>query len=385
MLFRKKSTLGCHASDEVIDAVHYRIFEFWRLTAALLVMIFHFLRSAPPGHEEVSAMLYRLMPLMEMFFMISGFLIMARYGDTLVRESGSYKTFLVRRIARFYPLYLATLLFFVVVAFAVNLGFVGSDHPGRYDWSSLPSNILLVQAWGFNDQLTFNYVSWCMSAEWFCYLALPVIVLAFRHFGYVGLVVLGAVMVALLEVGTGSGKIPFETWLEANTWGAYRAFADFTFGALIAVAVRDSRWGLRTHLPAWVMFAISIVAMLGEENSYLILALLAASMYLAALAERNNPGGARWLKPFSPVGQVSFGIYLIHPVIETVFFSVLWRKLIGPTEMIGFYVYWLIPLTVTVVVAMLSLRWFETPVANWINARFGKEPARVRPATAMAR
>ncbi len=34
-------------------------------------------------------MLYRLMPLMEMFFMISGFLIMMRYGETLVRESGS--------------------------------------------------------------------------------------------------------------------------------------------------------------------------------------------------------------------------------------------------------------------------------------------------------
>jgi peptidoglycan/LPS O-acetylase OafA/YrhL len=364
--------------------LHFRIFEFWRLTAALLVMIFHFLRSAPPGHEEVSAMLYRLMPLMEMFFMISGFLIMMRYGETLVRESGSYKTFLIRRIARFYPLYLATLLFFVIVACVVNAGIVGTDHPGRYDWSSLPSNILLVQAWGFNDQLTFNYVSWCMSAEWFCYLALPVIVLAFRHFGYVGLTVLGVAMVVLLEVGTVSGQIPFESWLEANTWGAYRAFADFTFGALIAVAVRDSRWKLTSHQPAWIMFALSIVAMLSQEGSYLILMLLAGSMYLAALAERNNPGGASWLKVLSPIGQVSFGIYLIHPVIETVFFSVLWRKLIAPTEMVGFYVYWLVPMALTIVVAMLSARYFETPAANWINARFGSEASRSRSTRAMA-
>lgn len=330
-------------------------------------------------------MLYRLMPLMEMFFMISGFLIMMRYGETLVRESGSYRAFLIRRIARFYPLYLVTLLFFVIVACAVNFGIVGTDHPGRYDWWSLPSNILLVQAWGFNDQLTFNYVSWCMSAEWFCYLALPVIVLAFRHGGYLGLTLLGVVMVLLLETGTGSGQIPFESWLEANTWGAYRAFADFTFGALIAVAVRDSRWTLRTHLPAWTMFALSIVAMLSQEGSYLILMLLGGSMYLAALAERNNPGGARWLKVLSPIGQVSFGIYLIHPVIETVFFSVLWRKIIEPTGMIGFYVYWFVPMALTIVVAMLSARYFEGPAADWINARFGKPASRKHSTAVLAR
>jgi peptidoglycan/LPS O-acetylase OafA/YrhL len=125
--------------------------------------------------------------------------------------------------------------------------------------------------------------------------------------------------------------------------------------------------------------------MLSQQGSYLILMLLAGSMYLAALAERNNPGGASWLKVLSPIGQVSFGIYLIHPVIETVFFSVLWRKVIAPTEMVGFYVYWLVPMALTIVVAMLSARYFETPAANWINARFGREPSPQRSRPVMAR
>lgn len=361
---------------------HFRVFEFWRLTAALLIMGWHFLRFAPPGHETVSTTLYRLMPLMEMFFMISGFLIMQRYGDRLGREPGSYRKFIVRRIARFYPLYMVTLLFFVCVGAATHLGIVSTDGPGRYEWSALPANILLLQAWGLTDQLTYNYVAWCMSAEWFCYLFLPVIVLTFRFYGRLGLLALAVLCIFLLEIGTAAGIIPFESWLEANTWGAYRAFADFTLGALVAMSARDSRWQLTSLAPGWIVFGLSIAAMATRQPSYLIVALLAASMFLAALAERNNPRSSAWLAPLQPLGQVSLGIYLIHPVIEALFFSLLWRKLVEPSGMVGFYVYWIVPMVVTVAVALASMRYFETPAANLLNRWFGERRPAGRPVAA---
>ena len=86
---------------------HFRILEFWRLAAALLVMIFHFVEYGTGAALVLGDLLHRLLPLMEMFFMISGFLIMLRYSDTLLAEPGSYRRFLVRRVARLYPLYLA--------------------------------------------------------------------------------------------------------------------------------------------------------------------------------------------------------------------------------------------------------------------------------------
>jgi peptidoglycan/LPS O-acetylase OafA/YrhL len=352
--------------------LHFRIFEFWRLSAALLVMIWHFLRFAPPGIEPVSAGLYRLMPLMEMFFMISGFLIMLRYGEVLGREQHGYRNFIVRRLARFYPLYLITLVFFVAVALAVQWGYVHTDDPGRYDFATLPANILLLQAWGLTHELTFNYVAWCMSAEWFCYLALPIIVLAFRWYGLPGLLVLALATIGLLELATHHRLIPFDSWLEANTWGAYRAFADFVLGAFVAMAVRDSRWRLTSHAPGWLVFALSIAGMATQQPSYLIVALLAASMFLAALAERNNPDGSAWLKPLHPVGAVSMGIYLIHPVIEAIFFSVLWRKVVEPMGVVNYYVYWILPIVVTVLVALASARWFEGAAAKAVNAWLGK-------------
>jgi peptidoglycan/LPS O-acetylase OafA/YrhL len=364
---------------------HFRIFETWRLLAALLIMMWHFLRYAPPGHETASAALYRLMPLMEMFFMISGFLIMLRYADVLMLERGGYMRFIIRRIARFYPLYLVTLGFFAVIAVAVHLGLVQTDAPERYAFSALLPNILLIQAWGVTDTLTYNYVAWSMSAEWFCYLMLPVIVLAYRIAGKTGLAVTAILSIAALEYAVAAGIIPFPSWLRADTWGAYRAFADFALGALVAIAARDSQWGLRSHAPAWITFGLSVVAMATLQSSYVIVAMLALSMFLAALAERNNADGARILVPLHPIGKVSLGIYLIHPVIESIMFAILWRKLIEPLGVMSFYVYWIVPMLAVVAVAILSERHFETPLANaigaWAKRRYPPAGDRNAPAT----
>ena len=83
--------------------------------------------------------------------------------------------------------------------------------------------------------------------------------------------------------------MPFDDWMTTDTWGAYRAFADFAIGALLAVAVRDSRLQLRSHLPGWLLFGAAVLAMMTQQNSYFVLALLGLSVFFAALGERNNP------------------------------------------------------------------------------------------------
>jgi peptidoglycan/LPS O-acetylase OafA/YrhL len=346
--------------------IHFRILESWRLTAALLVMIWHFLRYAPVEPETASAMLYRLLPLMEMFLMISGFLIMMRYADTLLTEHGAWKRFIIRRITRLYPLYLATLLFFILVGLGAHFGLGASHWPGRYDFATLPQNFLLMQAWGLTDNLTFNYVSWTLSAEWFCYLAFPLIVVVSTRWGMAGLALATGGVVVLLELAIARGIIPFQSWLLADTWGAYRAFADFCIGAFVALAVRASAGIPVRPGHAWFTMALAVVAMQTSQNGYFVLLLLAVSIYLAALAETANPEAASWLKPLAPFGRVSFGIYLIHPVIESVFFSIVW-KLVPFVHTLNFYVYWLIPMAVTIAVALASDRYFEGPTAAWLN------------------
>jgi len=344
--------------------VYFRILGFWRFLAALLVMIFHYLDYGPASGLEAAHRMRVLMPLLDMFMMISGFLIMLRYADRLFVERGAYARFIVRRLARFYPLYLATLTYFVMVGVAVHLGLIGSHADGRYDWSALPANMLLIQGWGFTDRLTFNYVGWTLSAEWFCYLTLPVVVLVHRRFGIAGLVCLILVSCAALEAATAAGIMPFETWMAADTWGAYRAFADFAIGALVAVLVRQSRWQLASTVPGWALFGLSVFLMWDGLGGYPAFALLAVSIFLAALAERNNPEATLLLRPFDPLANASFSIYLIHPVVASLLLGVAWRLFVEPLGVVSFYTFWLLPLAVSLLLSLLSLRFFEIPVAK---------------------
>ena len=106
--------------------MHFRILGFWRVAAAILVMMYHFLFYGPESANWMAGRMVALMPLLDMFMMISGFLIMFRYVDRLLMEPGSYAHFIWRRVARFYPLYFVTLAYFVMVGIAVHLGFIGS-------------------------------------------------------------------------------------------------------------------------------------------------------------------------------------------------------------------------------------------------------------------
>lgn len=363
---------------------HFRVLEFWRLFAATGVMAFHYLRYAPAEHRWLEDVVYRLLPVMDMFFMISGFLIMLHYGDKVLAGPGSYRRFIVRRFARIYPLYFLTLLFFVAIGVAVWLGYVQTGWTGRFDFSTLPHNLLLIQGWGTVEHLTFNYVAWTLSAEWFCYLVFPLVVLVWKFAGAAGLATLALASMALLHMAGGAGLIPEGNWLKTYSWAAYRAFADFTVGALVAVLVRSSPWRLGSHLPAWLVFFAALASMLTQQNGYLSLALLAGAVFLAALAERNNPQGAVLLKPLQPLGQVAFGIYLLHPVVEVFFFSVIWRMLLEPLQIVGFFIYWFAPMLAAIALALASGRWFERPVGRaivgWHEGAMQASRARVTPA-----
>lgn len=345
--------------------MHYRVFETWRLLAAIAIMIYHFLRFGPPEAGELGVFLYRFLPLMEMFFMISGYLIMERYGESLLKGDQGFGKYLLRRFARIFPLYFLTLAFFVLVAIAVDLGYVSTGTPERYEWSTLISNLLLIQAWGLTDHLTFNYVSWSLSSEWFCYLLLPAVVIVYRAAGPGGLVALAFVTILALEVGVTIGLIPFNSWLEANTWGAYRAFADFVLGALVAVVAARSRSRLSSQAPGWILFVIALLAMGFRMESYIIVLLLALAMYFAAISERNRPEGTAYLAHLHPLGRVSLGIYLIHPVVESILLSIVWRWWIDPLAGSQlFYAFLLVPAFTVVVLSIFSERYFETPVGK---------------------
>jgi peptidoglycan/LPS O-acetylase OafA/YrhL len=106
------------------------------------------------------------------FFLLSG-LILARVHPELAKSPAGAARFLIKRLARVYPVHLAVILLLgAVVGIGLSLG-VSPRDPGRFTLTSLLENLALIHGWGVADQLAWNYPSWSVSTEWAGYLLFP--------------------------------------------------------------------------------------------------------------------------------------------------------------------------------------------------------------------
>src|SRR5690606_23764486 len=137
---------------------------------------------------------------------------------------------------------------------------------------------------------------------------------------------------------------------------------------------------LTSIVPGWFLFGTTCLLMWNGLGGYPALALLAVSIFLVALAQRNDQEPTRLLKPFDPVANASFSIYLIHPVVAALLLGIVCRRVLGPLDGVDAYVFWLVPLALTVVLAPRSLRHFEPPAAtvaaSWKAGSGSLAPAR---------
>ncbi len=261
--------------------------------------------------------------------MISGFLIVLRYMDRLLLSPGSYRSFPVRRFARLYPLYFRHPRLFVVLGIAVHYGWVPSDYPKRYDFSVLPQKSCscrlgnderaVLQLCRLTLSASGSAISRCPSSSW-----------------WPGAGAWSASLSCPLPPSPCSRPAPrsgssVRQLARSQHLGAPIApLLDFTLGGLMALLVPNVRWTLRSPVYAWATFTLAIWRCSTSRNGYLVLALLGLSVTFAAVSGQNNPEGSGLLRVIHPVGKVSFGIYLIHPVVEAIFFSALWRQLREP-------------------------------------------------------
>ncbi len=109
------------------------------------------------------------------FFMLSGFVLAYNYAHRFQRlRRPEVLRFWFLRLARIYPVHLATLLGLAVIVWGnrfrgnpLNLDY------GDYAFVDFVRNLLLVQIWTPRGELTWNFVSWSISSEWFAYLLFP--------------------------------------------------------------------------------------------------------------------------------------------------------------------------------------------------------------------
>lgn len=281
-----------------------------RFAAAMWVVVHHYwpdlTGAAPPALVDKGYLG------VELFFVLSGFILSHVYLTGFGEGRFDYAGFLWARLARIYPLHLATLAGLGLMAGAAALlGFGAADK--LVVWSSLPAQLTLTQAWGLGLQGGWNHPSWSISAEWFAYLAFP----AFAFVAW-RLRARPRLAVALALVGLAGAYAGFErlTGLALTqatiAWGALRIVPCFGYGCAVWLLWQAAP---ASRPPAAVARLVACVAGviaatgLGAPD-FVTVAVFGGLIFALAALPRS---GSRLLSSSVGVylGEVSFAVYMV--------------------------------------------------------------------------
>ena len=350
-----------HARTPHLDAL--------RIVAAAAVVVLHYAEytkdNAAAGFVFAHVQHFNLF--VDLFFVISGFVIAKQYLAKV--DTGSdMKRFFWRRVARIYPLHLLTLGFYLVIAMALQLGLARGDNPARYPLSDIPAQLLMLHAL-IGERLTFNFPSWSLSAEMFCYLAFPLLAacVARRKLSILLIVILAiAVNTAASLLLPDAG--PWTSWI--NHGGAFRALPSFALGVGLFVFCEKLDAAPTLRLPFTAVLVVFLVF-----GGSLPQALMLATVYLVVLlAARADATGQVTLLSRSRLDRLSdltYALYMLHIPVATVVLTI-GSRILAPHMTDAKLA--LVPLAIGVltVASVLSFRYIETPIRHYLYALYDR-------------
>ncbi|WBO22181.1 acyltransferase family protein [Sphingomonas abietis] len=245
----------------------------------------------------------------DFFFLLSGFVIWLNYGERL-RTRGAATDFLVRRIARVWPLHAAMLAF--GGGLAILLWATGRD-TGHFPIGELPLHIAMMQNWGLLDTLDWNDPAWSISCEWAAYLLTPLAVLlvpARRLPTPVLIACAAAPLLVLFAVAQARGATGLG--FDIPHFGLFRCLAEFACGAMLSTLWRRWRGMVRAELGCWLAGACCLAAWAAGVPETLAVPFAFATLLLALALGAERPRHPLAGRAIHWLGEISYATYLSH-------------------------------------------------------------------------
>ena len=293
-----------------------------RGAAALWVAFYHLLLPAHLVTGAVAAMLARGYLAVDLFFVLSGFVMALTYGPSFRSAPGAPAVgrFLLRRIARLYPLYgLILVSRFAYTAwrygsFALPRPWIAA--PLAHPLTDIPANMFLVQAWGLAESSIGT--AWSISTEWGAYFLFPWLCL---------LLLWRSRLLAAAGVGIAAALVLAEAASNASDGGFHAGLLDAWDGCTPGPMLRCAG-GFMLGMAVWRICQVPRVATVAGSR----LARAGVLILFAALLAAGAPdlvlyplfpaiilclatGGTRTLfaaRPLAWLGEISYALYLLH-------------------------------------------------------------------------
>lgn len=336
-----------------------------RTLSCLAIAIFHITEFVNSHTDEIH-LEFSASPGFHLFLLISGFILVY-----ITNPDDKPASFMIKRSARIIPLYwLTTSIAILIVAFRPWL-----LHKADLSPEHIVQSFLFIPYYDLHHRLhPILFVGWTLNYIMLFYLAFAISLLA------------PARRQIPLTMGMTIGLIIAAHWFPE---GPLRKFygdpilMEFASGCLIGLALRQPAIvALIKRTPMWPLALAGAIGLFAADRldysgwvriatfappaALLVFACAAQDIYRTPL---NNP-------VFRLGGQISYGIYLIHPLV----LPVLGVAIFGLVDdgALGAILMFTTVLPLSVFLAYLSFRYFETPSNRWLRRVLGVSSNRDR-------
>ncbi len=356
-----------------------------RFIVAALIILHHFQGAGPaPLAESVHPVFERGGFLLTNFFLIdSGYVLMRVYGASVAGGRMSPGAFFAKRFLRVWPAHIMMGLSLIALVLGSAALGLAPRAPEWFDWSQLPAQMGLVQAYGVPGGYGWNAPSWSISALIGCYLAFPWILRGLVRLGPWSVLALGVGLYLLANQLTWS-LFGYPVYQMPMGFGFFRALPLFFLGMSLAwfaqkvwIAPKLARW-------AGVVAALGLaVAQYFDKNALISLACI--SVIILAAGAIPTPRPSKWLEK---AAQVSFSMFITNEVVRIAWFGVANVAIARfALPVAAQWALWAAGVAAAFAFAWLFHVAIDTPVQDrirvWLKSRSRRAPAGLQPVVSL--
>lgn len=340
-----------------VDRRTYHTLDGMRGVAALFVVALHTAYAFHPLSFPNAFIA------VDLFFVLSGFVIAAAYDRRLGSGALTPARFLILRYIRLWPLYLlGTVLGLLILHSKMTHGKASID-PATFR-AIIPFSLLMIPS-----VLTPGILYPASTVAWTLFYELVINILYAATFRWLGAKQLVAVA-AVAAIGVVAASLSSASLNNGFAWptswiGIARVAYSFPVGILL---YRYHQKLPRIQISAWVVLLVlaGLLAVPATANTlYVDIAVLVLLPALVAIAVNSEPP-PRWIGIFNLLGVTSYAVYVLHPPLLT---CIDWFcDRLGITYARASPWSGIVFLALIFTVAWLVDRLYDRPVRSWLTA-----------------